>query len=114
MSARGERLFSYGTLQLETVQRANFGRALEGAPDVLIGYALDKIEITDEEVLAESGQRFHLIAVKTGRAEDRVPGIVFEITAAELAAADAYEAEDYVRVEESFESGAKAWVYVRP
>jgi len=109
-----ERLFSYGTLQLPAVQQANFGRLLEGTPDTLIGYLLDKLEITDEEVIAESGERFHWIAVKTGRAEDRVPGVIFEITAEELAEADVYEAEEYARVEEAFESGAKAWVYVKP
>lgn len=109
-----QRLFSYGTLQLGSVQQANFGRLLKGAPDTLIGYVLDKLEITDEEVIAESGERFHWIAVKTGKAEDRVPGVIFEITAEELAAADIYEAEDYARIEESFESGAKAWIYVQP
>ncbi len=114
MSAASERLFSYGTLQLPAVQQANFGRLLEGTPDTLIGYLLDKLEITDEEVIAESGERFHWIAVKTGLAEDRVPGVVFLITPEELAAADLYEAEDYARVEETFESGAKAWIYVKP
>lgn len=109
-----ERLFSYGTLQLPAVQQANFGRLLEGAPDTLTGYVLDKLEITDEEVIAESGERFHWIAVKTGGAADRVPGVVFLITPEELAAADVYEAVDYVRVEETFESGAKAWIYVKP
>ncbi len=52
--------------------------------------------------------------MKTGKAEDRVPGVIFEITPDELAAADIYEAEDYARVEETFESGARAWVYVKP
>jgi hypothetical protein len=114
VSEATERLFSYGTLQLPAVQLANFGRLLEGAADVLTGYVLDKLEITDEEVVAESGERFHWIAVKTGDAHDRVEGVVFLITPAELAAADVYEAEDYARVEEAFASGAKAWVYVKP
>lgn len=114
MSEATQRLFSYGTLQLPAVQQANFGRLLEGAPDTLIGYVLDKLEITDEAVVAESGERFHWIAMKTGRAEDRVPGVVFLITPQELAAADVYEAEDYARIEETFESGATAWVYVKP
>lgn len=96
------------------MQQANFGRSLEGAPDVLRGYVLDKLEITDEEVIAESGERFHWIAVKTGKGEDFVAGVIFEITPEELAAADIYEAEDYARVEEAFESGQRAWVYVKP
>jgi len=109
-----ERLFSYGTLQLPAVQQANFGRMLEGAPDELIGYVLNKLEITDEDVIAESGERFHWIAVKTGKQSDRVPGVVYQITPEELAAADTYEAEEYARVGEVFASGAKAWVYVKP
>ncbi|WP_281280720.1 hypothetical protein [Falsirhodobacter xinxiangensis] len=39
--------------------------------------------------------------------------MVFRITAAELAAADAYEVADYKRVEVALTSGRKAWVYVQ-
>ena len=114
MSEPVERLFSYGTLQLKSVQRANFGRELEGEPDELAGYELDRLEITDEEVIAESGQRFHWIAVATGRDEDRVAGVVFMITPEELAAADIYEAEQYARVQTRLVSGRMAWTYVKP
>jgi hypothetical protein len=44
---------------------------------------------------------------------DHVPGMVFEVTAAELAAADAYEVADYKRVAARLASGATAWVYVK-
>lgn len=108
------RLFSYGTLQLPEVQRANFGRLLEGTADELVGYVLGEIEITDPEVLAESNARFHPIAVATGNAADRIAGVVFSITAEELAAADTYETDDYARVETTLASGLKAWVYVCP
>lgn len=114
MSDRTERLFSYGTLQLPAVQWANFGRLLDGAPDALVGYVLQRLEITDEEVIAESGERFHWIAVATANGADRVPGVVFQITAEELAAADVYEADDYARIAVKLESGARAWVYVKP
>ena len=30
--------FSYGTLQLESVQRSSFGRRLDGQPDAMPGY----------------------------------------------------------------------------
>ena len=36
-----EELFTYGTLQLEEVQLATFGRVLEGRPDALVGYRLE-------------------------------------------------------------------------
>jgi gamma-glutamylcyclotransferase (GGCT)/AIG2-like uncharacterized protein YtfP len=114
LTAATERLFSYGTLQLPAVQQANFGRLLDGARDVLVGYVLEKLEITDDAVIAESGERFHWIAVATGNEADRVPGMVFEVTAEELVAADVYEAGDYARVAVTLQSGARVWVYVRP
>ena len=107
-----EHLFSYGTLQQENVQLATFGRLLHGRPDALIGFTQELIEITDLEVLAKSGKRFHP-AVARSSAADRVAGTVFEISASELAAADAYEVSDYERVEAQLASGSKAWVYVK-
>lgn len=112
MTSGSERLFSYGTLQLESVQRAQFGRLLEGAPDALVGFRREMVEITDPDVLAKSGERFHPIVRRSGDAADRVAGMVFSITPEELAAADAYEVDDYERVEAELASGLRAWVYV--
>jgi hypothetical protein len=39
--------------------------------------------------------------------------MVFEVTTAELAAADEYEVADYKRVSVRLKSGVQAWVYVR-
>ena len=49
-----ERLFSYGTLQLESVQIATFGRMLNGHSDELIGFKRELVEIIDSDVLAKS------------------------------------------------------------
>lgn len=108
-----ERLFSYGTLQLPDVQRATFGRLLNGTPDDLVGFAQEMVEITDPDVLATSGQRFHPIVRQTSNPTDRVAGVVFEITSAELASSDEYEVDDYARVEAQLASGLTAWVYVQ-
>jgi gamma-glutamylcyclotransferase (GGCT)/AIG2-like uncharacterized protein YtfP len=108
-----ERLFSYGTLQQEEVQRATFGRLLEGAPDALVGFALHMLEITDPDVLAVSGKRFHVIAVRSGDPADRIVGTLFPVTAEELSAADAYEVAEYERVSATLASGLEAWVYVK-
>lgn len=54
-------LFSYGTLQQKEVQIANFGRELLGKKDILQGYIVGEIEITDERVLRESGKAIHPI-----------------------------------------------------
>ncbi len=106
-------LFSYGTLQLEEVQLASFGRKLEGSADALPGYRQTMLEITDPAVLATSGEKFHPIVTPSGDPADAVPGQVFRITAAELAAADAYEVADYKRIEVTLRSGIRAWVYVK-
>jgi hypothetical protein len=105
-------LFSYGTLQLPRVQTANFGRLLTGQTDTLLGWRQDLVEITDPKVLAESAERLHPILRHTGAHSDAVAGTVFDITAAELAQADAYEVDDYHRIEVQLASGARAWVYV--
>lgn len=107
-----ERLFSYGTLQLERVQRETFGRLLEGAPDALVGFRRDMVEITDAGVLAKSGERFHPIVSRSGDEADRVAGTVFLVTVDELAEADAYEVADYERMEATLASGMRAWVYI--
>lgn len=106
-------LFSYGTLQLESVQVSSFGRLLRGQPDVMLGYRKDMVEITDAEVIRQSGETFHPIVVPTGCELDKVDGQVFEITEAELKAADDYEVSDYKRVEVALASGKKAWVYIK-
>lgn len=106
-------LFSYGTLQLESVQHASFGRLLAGKPDAMPGFKKSLVEITDPDVLATSGERFHPIVVPSDDPDEKVDGTVFEITAAELAAADRYEVSDYKRVEVVLCSGLKAWVYVK-
>lgn len=104
-------LFSYGTLQLEKVQMENYGRLLNGKKDVLAGYQIKNLEISDPVVLAKSGKKIHPIAIKTGNPNHKIEGVVFELTEHEMLATDKYEVSDYHRVLEVFESGTKAWVY---
>jgi hypothetical protein len=104
-------LFSYGTLRDPAVQRSLFGRLLAGQDDELVGYELASIEIDDPDFAATSGQARHAIVRRTGRREDRVPGIALEVTDAELAAADAYEPAGYARAATTLGSGRPAWVY---
>lgn len=106
-------LFSYGTLQLPDVQISSFGRLLNGHDDAIPGYRKEMLEITDPDVIAASGERFHPIIMKSDDPADRISGQVFEITGDELLAADAYEVSDYKRVEVRLESGRQAWVYIK-
>ena len=105
-------LFAYGSLRQPEVQRAKFGRLLEGRPDALPGFALSPLTITDPDVVATSGAAVHMIARATGDPADLVPGLVFAITPAELDAADDYEVDDYARISVRLASGVEAFVYV--
>lgn len=107
-------LFSYGTLQMREVQLANYGRPLKGEGDALLGYRLERVPDRDPHAVRISGTATHWIVRQTGDPADRVPGIVFLLTAAELAATDAYEGSDYARAELTLESGRRAFVYVDP
>ncbi|PVX30656.1 gamma-glutamylcyclotransferase family protein [Sphingomonas pokkalii] len=106
-----EPLFSYGTLQLDQVQRRQFGRLLEGSDDVLHGYVVTEIQISDPAVLDASGVETHLALVPGDGPAIR--GKVFRLTPQELAAADIYESENYRRAWVPLASGTHAWVYVK-
>ena len=105
-------IFSFGTLQLEQVQRELFGRAVETTPDVLRGARLGVLKITDPEVIRASGSDEHPALIITGDLADSVAGGTLDVTAEELAAADHYERVGYRRIQVTLESGIEAWVYV--
>jgi hypothetical protein len=107
-----EFLFSYGTLQLESVQLATFGRLLTGTNDALSGFIEAPLQIEDEAVIAVSGKAQHTIARFTGREADMLFGTVFRVTPDEIQSADAYEVDACKRVEVTLQSGVRAWVYV--
>jgi hypothetical protein len=105
-------LFSYGTLQQESVQLSTFGRSLAGRRDELVEFEQSMVRIEDPEVIATSGKTHHPIVKFNGDVQSRVTGTVFQITDAELAYADAYEVAAYKRILAKLVSGDQAWVYV--
>ncbi len=105
-------LFSYGTLQLESVQLETFGRTLSGKPDEMPGFEQSLVKIEDPDVVRKSGKTHHPIVRFTGRDADTVKGVVFQITAGELEHADEYEVAAYRRVAVRLRSGVRAWVYI--
>jgi gamma-glutamylcyclotransferase (GGCT)/AIG2-like uncharacterized protein YtfP len=96
-------LFSYGTLQREDVQVATFGRTLSGRADELLAFEL---------VPAARSGTGHANVIR-GVPGSHVAGIAFDVSDAELAAADEYEhRDDYTRIEAALASGRTTWVYV--
>jgi len=106
-------LFSYGTLQQEDVQLSTFGRQLHGEKDELIGFASSSERIEDPHVAASLGKTHHANVTFNGIEDSRVPGMVFEISDAELANCDEHERPFfYARVAARLASGRQAWIYV--
>ena len=107
------KLFSYGTLQLENVQKDTFKRLLIGSKDALVKYTVSKIKITDPKVIKSSGTDMHPILKYTGNDSDIVEGTLFELTDEELLKADGYEVDDYKRDTVIFKSGKTGFVYLK-
>ena len=106
-------LFSYGTLQRADIQLATFGRLLTGVRDELVGFEPALVKIDDAELAARLGKTHHDDVVPAGDESSRVAGMAFEVTDAELARCDGYEAEfSYERAVAQLASGRETWVYV--
>jgi gamma-glutamylcyclotransferase (GGCT)/AIG2-like uncharacterized protein YtfP len=106
-------IFSYGTLQEENVQLSTFGRRLNGQRDELLRFEPSFVMIEDPQVVATTGKTHHANVTFNGNDDSGVLGTVFEITDAELASVDEYEAAFlYKRVAAMLASGKQAWVYV--
>ncbi|WP_311266899.1 gamma-glutamylcyclotransferase family protein [Sphingobium sp. WCS2017Hpa-17] len=103
-------LFSYGTLRQVEVQMALFGRPVAGVPDALPGFRQRMIEISDAEVIAKSGTKWHPMVEPSDDPADAVEGLLFRLTPQDIASADAYEV-DYVRRAVTLRSGLTAFIY---
>ena len=106
-------LFSYGTLQQRDVQLTTFGRPLEGEKDTLPGFEPSRVKIEDASLAAALGRTHHANVAFNGRRDSLVSGTVYNVTEAELAAADEFERPfGYRRIAVTLASGKGAWVYV--
>ena len=107
------RLFSYGSLQQEETQVATFGRKLAGEKDLITGYEPSLVKIVDPALATKLGKSHHDNISATGDDWSNVQGTVFDVTEAELAMADTFEAQfEYKRVNVTLASGNDAWVYL--
>jgi ribosomal protein S18 acetylase RimI-like enzyme len=106
-------LFSYGTLQRESVQLSTVGRTLGGEPDALIHAELSTTPIRDPRTVARFEKTHHANVVFISNSDSRVAGTVLEVTDADLSAIDGYEARDaYARRRAMLASNREAWIYV--
>jgi hypothetical protein len=110
--ADGTWLFTYGTLQLPTVQLEKYGRLLSGEPDRLAGFRLEEVDVLDPDVVRLSGKARHPIAVRAPDSPEGIAGIAYLLSDAELQATDDYEVDPYVREPVVLTSGRRAFAYV--
>lgn len=108
--SRPHSLFSFGTLLDEQVQNKLFGGPVPSEPAALAGHATRPLRITDPSVIEASGLDVHLTLTREIGAD--VAGAVLSLTDADLAAADDYEVDDYVRRRVRLTSGDTAWAYL--
>lgn len=102
-------LFSYGTLRQPEVQIELFGRRLETVEDSLPEFRIERLRITDPEVIALSGSDEHPVLRRGGNG---VSGSALAVTVDDLEHADRYEVDDYVRIAVTLASGRNAFVYI--
>ncbi|MFI9307328.1 GDSL-type esterase/lipase family protein [Streptomyces triculaminicus] len=108
--SRPHSLFSFGTLREAHVQTALFGQSVPSSAESLVGYTTRPLPITDQSVIDASGLDVHLTLER--RIGAVVDGAVLRLTDQDLAAADAYEVDDYARRRVLLTSGESAWAYV--
>ena len=101
-----EKLFAYGSLQNEDIQKDLFGRILDGTTETLVGYVVKEIQIEEEFGLVH-----YPIITETNKQEDTINGMVYSISLQELRQTDLYEGLHYKRVEVHLQSDQKAWAY---
>lgn len=96
-----ELLFVYGTLKTHFIQKAVFGRAIPGDPDILEGYKSSGFRVGDLicPVIVPDNHSF-------------VSGLVLAVTSKELELIDKYETDVYTRIKVFLKSGKRTWVYV--
>jgi gamma-glutamylcyclotransferase (GGCT)/AIG2-like uncharacterized protein YtfP len=100
-------MFSYGALRDDELRYGVFGRLIEGQPDHLLRFELSDVEVQGPRGLHYRNLRY------SGRNDNRIEGMVFEVSESELAAADEFaEHAGYKRQPEELASGRMAWVYL--
>ncbi|MDO3694720.1 gamma-glutamylcyclotransferase family protein [Wenyingzhuangia sp. chi5] len=97
------KLFTYGTLQDESVQLALFNKTLKGSIDSIIGF--EKQEITLDGVI-------YPILVKNNKSTKVIKGTCYDLSDQEILICDEYEGNEYKRIVIELCSGIEAWVYI--
>jgi len=95
-----QKLFVYGTLQDPQVQKNVIGIIVNGKRDVLHGYIISTITMTDA-----------VYPIIVPHPTNIIDGLILTVTPEELKRIDLYETEAFKREKVTLGSGKSAWVY---
>ncbi|MGB3774725.1 MAG: gamma-glutamylcyclotransferase family protein [Leeuwenhoekiella sp.] len=102
-----QRLFIYGTLSDSEIQLALFKRLISSELAILPNYKKDRIRLPDNP----NGTIYPILKYNEDQ-NHQVNGHVLELTGKELAIADEYEGDSYLRKKVRLLSGEHVWCYV--
>ena len=105
-------LFACGTLTLEKVHLALFGRVLAYEEDALPGYVARTVLLEDQEILSTTGTATHRSMVPSDEPGAVVRGRAMHLTQAELERMDPHQSEHHRRKQVTLASGRTAWAYL--
>jgi gamma-glutamylcyclotransferase (GGCT)/AIG2-like uncharacterized protein YtfP len=94
------KLFAYGTLLDETIQKNVIGHLVEGTADLLIGY---------RKTMRQFCSGIYPDLIDDAKCE--VNGQILDLSSEELERCDRYEGDEYRRVKVLLKSGVEAFVY---
>ncbi|RYY26629.1 MAG: gamma-glutamylcyclotransferase [Sphingomonadales bacterium] len=105
-------LFACGTLTLEKVHLAMFGRVLDYTDDTLPGYVTRTVVLEDKQILSTTGSATHLSMVASDAPGAAVAGRAMQLSDVEMVRMDPYQSAHHRRASVTLASGRTAWAYV--
>jgi hypothetical protein len=106
-------LFSYGTLQLESVQLSSLGRVFQGARMSCLASGVPR----SRSLIRTSSRRAAQTCIPSSQEAMTQPTRCRELFSRSpkpsFRAADEYEVSVYERIKVRWKSGVEAWVYVK-
>lgn len=97
------KLFTYGTLQDETIEQMLFNKTLDGSKDSITGFE-------KQEIILEGN--VYPILIKNNESTKVIKGTYYHLSNQEMLICDEYEGNEYKRVLVQLDSRIEAWVYI--
>ncbi|MCX2745567.1 gamma-glutamylcyclotransferase [Mangrovivirga sp. M17] len=105
------KVFAYGTLRDDSIQKKLFSRLLKGIKDSLCGFRQYNIQWI-ENIDGKNIYSTYPAISKSGNDQDLIDGYLYELTDDELLITDEYEGDEYQRIIITTNSGTEAFVYI--